>query len=135
VSYPDTPGGTAIRREFAELIRDTQKYVVSNTIAPADLAPWQERAEIASVPGHVDQAGQVKLAGGQSSSPGCGAASLPPPVGCPSDARAAARVAQHAVVPGIRPTRLPGHPGSCSEAIRSSRNVTQRTNRVHPSRR
>jgi hypothetical protein len=43
VSYPNTPGdippGTAIRREFAELIRATEKYVVSNTIAAEDLAP------------------------------------------------------------------------------------------------
>jgi hypothetical protein len=36
VSYPDTPGGTAIRREFAQLIRAAQKYVVSGTIAPED---------------------------------------------------------------------------------------------------
>jgi hypothetical protein len=42
VSYPDTPGGTAIRREFAELIRGTEKYVVSDTIAREDLAPWQD---------------------------------------------------------------------------------------------
>ena len=42
-SYPsapaDTPPGTAIRREFAALIAATEKYVVSNTIAPGDLAP------------------------------------------------------------------------------------------------
>jgi hypothetical protein len=46
VSYPDTPGGTAIRREFAELICATEKYVVSNTIAPQDLAPWQDTTRI-----------------------------------------------------------------------------------------
>jgi dihydrofolate reductase len=45
-SYPDTPGGTAIRREFAELIRTTQKYVVSNTIDPSDLAPWDDTTHI-----------------------------------------------------------------------------------------
>lgn len=45
-SYPDTPGGTAIRREFAELIRTTEKYVVSNTIDPSDLAPWQDTTRI-----------------------------------------------------------------------------------------
>lgn len=45
-SYPDTPGGTAIRREFAELIRTTQKYVVSNTIDPSDLAPWDDTTRI-----------------------------------------------------------------------------------------
>jgi dihydrofolate reductase len=47
VSYPDTPdGGTAIRREFAALIADKEKYVVSNTIAPEDLAPWQDTTSI-----------------------------------------------------------------------------------------
>src|SRR5215469_2723029 len=46
-SYPDTPGGgTAIRREFAELIAATEKYVVSNTIAAEDLAPWQDTTKI-----------------------------------------------------------------------------------------
>jgi dihydrofolate reductase len=46
VSYADTPGGTAIRYEFAELIRATDKYVVSNTITPADTAPWQDNTRI-----------------------------------------------------------------------------------------
>ena len=50
VSYPNTPGdsppGTAIRREFAELIRATEKYVVSNTIAAEDLEPWQDTTRI-----------------------------------------------------------------------------------------
>jgi dihydrofolate reductase len=46
VSYADTPGGTAIRYEFAELIRATEKYVVSNTIALADTAPWQDNTRI-----------------------------------------------------------------------------------------
>jgi dihydrofolate reductase len=49
-SYPntptDTPPGTAIRREFAALIAATEKYVVSNTIAPEDLAPWQDTTRI-----------------------------------------------------------------------------------------
>ena len=45
-SYPDTPSGTAIRREYATLIADTEKYVVSNTIAPDDLAPWQDTTHI-----------------------------------------------------------------------------------------
>jgi len=49
-SYPnppdDNPSGTAIRREFAELIRDIEKFVVSNTIAPEDLAPWQGTTRI-----------------------------------------------------------------------------------------
>ena len=49
-SYPntpaDTPPGTVIRREYAELLRDTEKFVVSNTIAPKDLAPWQDTTRI-----------------------------------------------------------------------------------------
>ncbi len=45
-SYPDSPPGTAVRREFAELIRTTEKFVVSNTIATEDLAPWQETTQI-----------------------------------------------------------------------------------------
>jgi dihydrofolate reductase len=45
-SYPDTPPGTAIRREFAQLMAVTEKYVVSNTIAPEDLPPWQATTHI-----------------------------------------------------------------------------------------
>ena len=48
VSYPGTADGTPIRREFAQLIRDTEKYVVSNTIRPADLEPWQDTTHIIS---------------------------------------------------------------------------------------
>jgi dihydrofolate reductase len=46
MSYPGTSGGTAIRREFAALIAATEKCVVSDTIAPADLAPWQDTTRI-----------------------------------------------------------------------------------------
>jgi len=46
VSYADTPGGTAIRYEFAELIRGTEKYVVSNTITPEETAPWRDNTHI-----------------------------------------------------------------------------------------
>jgi dihydrofolate reductase len=45
-SYPQTPPGTAIRREFAELMGTTQKYVVSNTITTEDLAPWEDTTHI-----------------------------------------------------------------------------------------
>ena len=49
-SYPDTPGdtppGTAIRREFAGLIAAAEKVVVSNRIAPEDLAPWEGTTRI-----------------------------------------------------------------------------------------
>src|SRR5215469_7353738 len=43
-SYPDAPGGTAIRREFAKLILAREKYVVSNTITQEDVAPWSDTA-------------------------------------------------------------------------------------------
>jgi dihydrofolate reductase len=53
-SYPntpaDTPPGTAIRRECAALIAATEKYVVSNTIAQKDLAPWQDTTSIVRGP-------------------------------------------------------------------------------------
>jgi dihydrofolate reductase len=49
-SYPntptDSPPGTAIRREFAALIAAAEKYVVSNTLASQDLAPWQDTTRI-----------------------------------------------------------------------------------------
>jgi dihydrofolate reductase len=45
-SYPDTPPCTAIRREYAALIAGTEKYVVSSTISPDDLAPWQDTTRI-----------------------------------------------------------------------------------------
>lgn len=46
VSYPDTPGTTATRREFAALMARKQKCVVSNTISASDLTPWQETTRI-----------------------------------------------------------------------------------------
>jgi dihydrofolate reductase len=45
-SYKDEPGGTAIRYEFARLILATEKYVVSNTITPQDIAPWADTTRI-----------------------------------------------------------------------------------------
>jgi hypothetical protein len=39
VSYPDTPGGTAIRREFAELIRATEKYGAARAPHPDTAEP------------------------------------------------------------------------------------------------
>jgi dihydrofolate reductase len=46
VSYPETSGATAIRKEFAALIGRAEKYVVSNTITSEDLAPWQDTTRI-----------------------------------------------------------------------------------------
>jgi len=45
-SYRDTPGGTAIRNEFASLILAVEKYVVSNTITADDVAPWSDTTRI-----------------------------------------------------------------------------------------
>ena len=46
MSYPDIPGGTAIRREFAALFRTTEKFVVSNTITREDLAPLEDTTRV-----------------------------------------------------------------------------------------
>jgi dihydrofolate reductase len=47
VSYPEDAGsGTAIRREFAALIGEKEKYVVSDAIAAEDLDPWQDTTRI-----------------------------------------------------------------------------------------
>ena len=43
---PDDPNATATRREFAELMQNTDKIVVSNTISPEDLTPWQKTTRI-----------------------------------------------------------------------------------------
>src|SRR6266536_1756772 len=42
VGVPDDPNATATRLEFAELIRNIDKIVVSNTINPEDLTPWEQ---------------------------------------------------------------------------------------------
>lgn len=44
-SYLGSSDGT-IRHEFAALIRDKEKYVVSNTITKEDLEPWQDTTQI-----------------------------------------------------------------------------------------
>lgn len=43
---PDDPDASATRQEFAKLIREIDKIVVSNTITPEDLAPWDETTRI-----------------------------------------------------------------------------------------
>lgn len=45
-AYADEPDGTAVRREYAELITSRQKYVVSDTITQQDIGPWQETTTI-----------------------------------------------------------------------------------------
>jgi dihydrofolate reductase len=66
VAYPDTPGGgTAIRREFAELMATTEKYVVSNTIAAEDLAPWEDTTTILRGDGLHDEIAALKARPGR----------------------------------------------------------------------
>lgn len=45
-SVPDDPNATEVRREFADLIANIEKVVVSNTIQPEDLAPWDGTTRI-----------------------------------------------------------------------------------------
>jgi dihydrofolate reductase len=46
VGVPKDPDTTATRREFAELMQNTDKIVVSNTITPEDLTPWESNTRI-----------------------------------------------------------------------------------------
>ncbi len=46
VGVPDNPKASATRLEFAELMRTTDKIVVSNSITAEDLAPWEENTRI-----------------------------------------------------------------------------------------
>jgi dihydrofolate reductase len=64
-SYPDDPGGTAIRREFAALMRTTQKYVVSNTIDPSELAPWDDTTQIVRGADLYAQIAELKAGAGR----------------------------------------------------------------------
>jgi dihydrofolate reductase len=43
---PSNPKATATRLEFAELMQNIDKIVVSNTIEPKDLAPWEKTTRI-----------------------------------------------------------------------------------------
>jgi hypothetical protein len=55
VSYPDAPGGTAIRREFAELIRATEKAERVNRVTD-DCCGWHGAPVPAAL---LDAAGDV----------------------------------------------------------------------------
>lgn len=46
LNYPNNPDGTAIRREYAELIKSVDKIVVSDKITPEDLTPWENNTRI-----------------------------------------------------------------------------------------
>jgi dihydrofolate reductase len=54
-SVPHDPNATPIRREFADLIQRVDKLVVSDTITPADLAPWDNTriVKIADAPTEI----------------------------------------------------------------------------------
>lgn len=54
-SVPGDPSATPIRREFAELIQRVDKIVVSDTIAPEDLAPWDNTriVKVADAPAQI----------------------------------------------------------------------------------
>jgi len=45
-SVPNDPNATAIRREFAQLIKDIRKVVVSDKLAVEELAPWENNTRI-----------------------------------------------------------------------------------------
>ncbi|MFN8371926.1 MAG: dihydrofolate reductase family protein [Anaerolineae bacterium] len=46
LNYPSTPNGTAIRYEFAALMKAVDKVVVSDKLRPEDLAPWEHNTRI-----------------------------------------------------------------------------------------
>jgi dihydrofolate reductase len=46
LNYPNDPNGTAIRREFAGLMKSVDKVVVSDKLTPEDLAPWESNTRI-----------------------------------------------------------------------------------------
>jgi dihydrofolate reductase len=58
-SVPDDPQATPIRREIAALYANIEKIVVSDTIAQADLAPW-ENTRIVNVAAAPSEIGALK---------------------------------------------------------------------------
>lgn len=46
LNYPNNPNGTAIRYEFAGLMKSVEKIVVSDKLTPEDLAPWENTTRI-----------------------------------------------------------------------------------------
>jgi dihydrofolate reductase len=63
-SVPDNPDATPIRREFAQLIQRVDKIVVSDKLAPADLAPW-DNTRIVKVADAVEEIGKLKQGPGR----------------------------------------------------------------------
>jgi len=46
LNYPNKPDGTAIRYEFAGLMKAVDKVVVSDKLTPEDLKPWENNTRI-----------------------------------------------------------------------------------------
>jgi dihydrofolate reductase len=63
VSYAGATDGTEIRYEFARLIADTPKLVVSDTIALEDLSPWGSTTEIVRGAELVERIRELKADG------------------------------------------------------------------------
>ncbi|WP_029215038.1 dihydrofolate reductase family protein [Kallotenue papyrolyticum] len=63
-SVPNDPNATPIRREFAELIKRVEKIVVSDTITPEELAPW-DNTRIVNVAEAHKQIAALKQQGGR----------------------------------------------------------------------
>jgi len=61
---PDAPKATAIRREYADLIRRVDKVVVSDKLTPEDLAPWQDNTRIVKVADAPQAIGDLKQGSG-----------------------------------------------------------------------
>lgn len=55
-SVPHDPNATPIRREFADLIQRVDKIVVSNTITPEDLSPWDNTRIVKIADAHKEVA-------------------------------------------------------------------------------
>lgn len=64
-SVPEDPGASDVRREFADLIANIEKVVVSNTIQPEDLAPWDRTTRIVRGPDLLAEVRALKEAPGR----------------------------------------------------------------------
>jgi dihydrofolate reductase len=65
VNYLNNPEGTAIRREFADLIKAVDKIVVSDTITTEDLTPWENTTRIVRGPELYKEIGALKAQPGR----------------------------------------------------------------------
>jgi len=60
---PDNPNATAIRRRFAELIRDVEKVVVSDKLTEDELGAWRDTTRIVKVADAVSKVEELKRRG------------------------------------------------------------------------